>query len=189
MGFIKWTVVQTLTLGAGGCVGKMWSHHNCAAYRWRGAAGMWAGGEMPALLMACLPKTTRQTTRHFTETDYWYAQWLNLKHVRLSHKQYMKQTDSVNRDCRWIFNKFKRLFTPVNILWKAFHVHNCKLLIFSPSSDLFFPPLENIQYSLSWEFSVPAYYLTFGCVMTGCVLRRGFRGPALVCGVLILGDT
>lgn len=120
---------------------------------------MWAGGEMPALLMACLPKT-RQTTRHFTETDYWYTQWLNLKHVRLSHKQYMKQTDSVNRDCRWIFNKFKRLFTPVNILWKAFHVHNCKLLIFSPSSDLFFPPLGNIQYSLSWEFSVPAYYPT-----------------------------
>lgn len=51
-------------------MGKMWSHHNCAAYRWRGAAGMWAGGEMPALLMACLPKTTRQTARHFTETDY-----------------------------------------------------------------------------------------------------------------------
>lgn len=25
--------------------------------------------------------------------------------------------------------------------------------------------------------------------MTDCVLRRGFRGPALVCGVLILGET
>lgn len=31
--------------------------------------------------------------------------------------------------------------------------------------------------------------LTFGCEMTDCVLRRGFRGPALVCGVLILGET
>lgn len=92
-------------------MGKMWSHHNCAAYRWRGAAGMWPGGEMPALLMACLPKTTRQTARHFTGTDYCYTQWLNLKHVRLSHKQYMKQTASVTRDCRWIFNKFKRLCT------------------------------------------------------------------------------
>lgn len=25
--------------------------------------------------------------------------------------------------------------------------------------------------------------------MTDCVLSRGFRGPALVCGVLILGET
>lgn len=25
--------------------------------------------------------------------------------------------------------------------------------------------------------------------MTDCVLRRGFRGPALVCGVLIRGET
>lgn len=31
--------------------------------------------------------------------------------------------------------------------------------------------------------------LTFACEMTDCVLRRGFRGPALVCGVLILGET
>lgn len=31
--------------------------------------------------------------------------------------------------------------------------------------------------------------LTFDCEMTGCVLRRGLWGPALVCGVLILGET
>lgn len=92
-------------------MGKMWSHHNCAAYRWRGAAGMWAGGEMPALLMACLPKTTRQTARHFTETDYCYTQWLNLKHVRLSHKQYMKQTDSVNQDFSHLLTFFGKHFT------------------------------------------------------------------------------
>lgn len=40
------------TLGDGGCAGRPWWRRDCAAYRWRGAAGMRAEDEMPASRLA-----------------------------------------------------------------------------------------------------------------------------------------
>lgn len=50
-------------------------------------------------------------------------------------------------------------------------------------------PFKIIQNTQNKTKETRLFSFTFGCEMTGCELRRGFRGPALVCGVLIRGET
>lgn len=49
-----------LTLGVVGFSGRPWWHRDCVACRWRGAAGMWAGNETSASLLACSPEMQAQ---------------------------------------------------------------------------------------------------------------------------------